>query len=356
MTDRWPAAAEPCATLRLRLDEPPPEGGDPIAHDISAVAVRGETLFLSADECAHVEVLHRLDDGSYGDHARIDLSTLFTLPDADDEMDVEGLAVEDGWLWIVGSHSRTRRKPKKGKPLDDKGEGKLAELKANPNRAFLGRIPLARIDYQGDRWGVAGVDSAKDKRRRPGMLPIGRGGSALSRQLKKDLHLGPFTALPAKENGVDIEGVAVAGDHVAVGLRGPVINGWACVLEFGIRSGRAGKLKLDAPYVKRWLALDGLGVRDMKRDGDDLLILAGPTMALDGPSPVYRWRNWTRETERLVRPERLLCLPFGYDCDHAEAITPWPTPDGPGLLIVNDSPAKSRLGADGGIEADVFRL
>lgn len=348
LTDRWPDPATPVATLRLHLDEPPGEGEEPVTHDVSAVAVAGDTLFLSADECAHVEMLHRLPDGGFGDHARLALCSLFDLPDPGDEMDIEGLAVDGGWLWIVGSHSRTRRKPKKGHALDASGEARLAELKDNPNRFFIGRVPLERLD--GERHGPA----VKDKRR-AGMLAIGAKGNALAKQLHRDPHLAPFLAIPAKENGLDIEGIAVAGQRVAVGLRGPVINGWACVLEFTVRAGGKAGLKLDGGYDKRWLDLDGLGVRDLKRDGDDVLILAGPTMALDGPSPVYRWRDWAAETERLVKPERLLTLPFGYRCDHAEAITPWPTAEGPGLLIVNDSPANARL-SGGAIVADVFRL
>lgn len=348
--DRWPDPARPCATLRLRLDEPPAEGEEPVTHDISAVAVLGDTLFLSADECANVEVLYRLEDGDYGDHERIELWAHFDVPDAEEELDIEGLAVDDGWLWIVGSHSRTRRKPKKGRPLDADGEARLAELKDNLNRFFVGRLPLGRLDGPGARHGVA---AAAD--RRPGMLAIKARGNALAKALREDPHLAPFLEIPAKENGLDIEGIVALGDRVAVGLRGPVINGWACVLEFAVRAGKKGALKLDGALAKRWLDLDGLGVRDMKRDGDDVLILAGPSMSLDGPAPVYRWRDWAAETARLVKPERVLCLPFGYACEHPEAITPWPTADRPGLLIVNDAPARARLGR-GSIEADIFRL
>jgi hypothetical protein len=190
------------------------------------------------------------------------------------------------------------------------------------------------------------------------MLSIKKRGDALAKRLRKDAHLAPFLEIPAKENGLDIEGIAVDGDRVVVGLRGPVINGWACVLDFRIREGKPGQLKLEGELSKRWLKLDGLGVRDMKRHGPDLLILAGPTMALDGPALVYRWRDWASPPEADVvpiRPERLLDLPYGHGCDHPEAITPWPTPAGPGLLIVCDSPARGRLLA-GGITADLFAL
>jgi hypothetical protein len=270
-------------------------------------------------------------------------------------MDVEGLAADDGWLWIVGSHSRTRRKPKKGAPFDAKAEGELAGLKDNPNRFFIGRVPLSRLNKGGERFGIAGHSAPKRKRCKAGVLAMKAKGNALAKQLRQDPHLAPFMSIPAKENGLDIEGIAVKDGHVAVGLRGPVINGWACLLEFQLAEGKAGALTLDGGYTKRWFELDGLGIRDLKRDGDDLLLLAGPSMALDGPSPVYRWRDWRAETERVVKPERVLLLPYGYKCDHAEAITPWPLESGRGLLIVNDSPARSRLDRQT-IVADIFEL
>jgi hypothetical protein len=353
MNERWPEPVDPIAAVRLQLDRPQAEGEEPVTHDISAAASVGETLFLSADECAYVEVLHRLTRDHYGDHDRIDLASIFDLPADDDEMDVEGLAADDGWLWIVGSHSRTRRKPKQGSRLDAKGEAELAELKDNPNRFFIGRVPLSRLDAAGERFGVAGHGAPKRKGCKPGMLAMKGRGNALAKQLRRDPHLAPFLSLPAKENGLDIEGIAVKDGHVAVGLRGPVINGWACVLEFQLTAGKSGALKLDGGYAKRWFELDGLGVRDLKRDGEDLLLLAGPTMSLDGPSPIYRWRNWRAETERVVQPERLLLLPYGYRCDHAEAITLCDVDGRRGILVVNDSPARSRLDRNS-IVADIF--
>ena len=355
--DSWPAPAVPAGSLRLKLDHRPVEGEKLVSRDLSAIAVVGESLFLSGDESAHIEVLDRLSSKLWSEHRRIHLGEIFELPDPSDEMDIEGLAISDGWLWVVGSHSRTRCKPPKGKPVDAEALERLAELKDNPNRFFLGRVPLAPLKPGSPRYGLAGYDAPPDGRK-PGMLSIKKRGDALARRLRKDPHFAPFLKLPAKENGLDIEGIVVDGARVAVGLRGPVINGWACVLEFTIRETKSGQLKIDGELEKRWLKLDGLGIRDMKRDGDDILILAGPTMALDGPALVYRWRGWARGADAGVapiRPQRLLDLPYGHDCDHPEAISPWPTPAGPGLLIVCDSPASRRMVA-GGLTADLFAL
>ena len=44
-------------------------------------------------------------------------------------------------------------------------------------------------------------------------------------------------------------------------------------------------------YRRHFLDLAGNGVRDLCWEGGDLLILAGPTMALDAPPQIFRWRK-----------------------------------------------------------------
>src|SRR5690606_31718975 len=113
-------------------------------------------------------------------------------------------------------------------------------------------------------------------------------------------------------------------------------------------------------YRKHFLNLDGLGIRALMRRGEDLLILAGPTMDLDGPSRLYRWRGAMRRSDEwLVPPEavvRLLELPHGEGCDHAEGIALVERPrGGPALLVVYDSPAPQRVLPGGrGVAADLF--
>jgi hypothetical protein len=354
LQETWPEPAAPVAEALLQLDSPPEPGEDPIAHDVSAAAAVGETLFVAADEAAYVEVLHRAGPNLLADHERVSLASMFDLPDGAEEMDIEGLAAEDGWLWIVGSHSVTRRKPKAGRPFDAAAIERFARLKDNRNRMFLGRAPLVRAPGDGERYAI---DAEGRPGRRPQMSPIGRHGSRLMRLLRKDPHLAPFLKIPAKENGLDIEGLVVSGERVGLGLRGPVLNGWACLLELTFAEGSSRKLKV-ASLSKHWLDLGGLGIRDLKRRGDDVLILAGPTMALDGPVQIYRWQGWATgalDPNQLHRPERVMDLPYGKDCDHPEALAPWTHEGKPGLLVVCDSPARRRLNG-GAIIADVFEL
>ena len=61
---------------------------------------------------------------------------------ADGEMDIEGLCAAEGFLWIVGSHSRKRSKPKRDKNDRTEALQSMEEIAREPNRYFLGRIPL----------------------------------------------------------------------------------------------------------------------------------------------------------------------------------------------------------------------
>ena len=110
--------------------------------------------------------------------------------------------------------------------------------------------------------------------------------------------------------------------------------------------------------------MEGLGIRDLKRLDDDLLVLAGPTTGLSGPCAIYRWQGWAADPARdphkvrLHRPERVLDLPFGRGCDHPEGLAAWRTAKGnTRVMVVNDSPCDARIDADARtLAADVFKL
>ena len=94
------------------------------------------------------------------------------------------------------------------------------------------------------------------------------------------------------------------------------------------------------PYRRHFLDLAGLGLRELAHDGNDLLLLAGPTMDLDGPVHVYRWRGALAVAgDSLVRADELgppvLSPPYGRGRDHAEGMT---LLGGNELLVVYDSP------------------
>ncbi|MEU9844506.1 DUF3616 domain-containing protein, partial [Actinomadura sp. NPDC048032] len=93
--------------------------------------------------------------------------------------------------------------------------------------------------------------------------------------------------------------------------------------------------------------------------GDDLLVLTGPSMDLDGPVRLVRWPGAARaDAGSIVAADELEVLgelPHGDGDDHAEGIAVLDEP-GTRLLVVYDSPAPDRLTADGGVLADVVDL
>jgi Protein of unknown function (DUF3616) len=345
---------------RVRLDLPPKGGLHRKAprQSLSAVAAVGRSLFVGTDEGAVLDRLTDLSPDRFGEPRLFPLLDLLDLPNRsgeDDEVDIEGIDVEGDRLWLVGSHTWTRGKPKDD-PLRD-----LARISANPNRHVLACLPLLPSAAGGhDLPTEPGTDGTA-------RLPIGKRRGALPKALKKDPHLRPFLMLPSKENGFDVEGIAVLGRRVLLGLRGPVLRGVAIVLELRVEAPGDGRLELGpvgesgARYAKHFVDLGGNGIRDLHRDGQDLLILAGPTADIDGRCSVWRWRDAWGEpaasfTEAGPRLERLLRIPVGHDDDHPEGITFLPGGDRGELLVVHDAPAKSRCVGKGGVYADVFAL
>ncbi len=351
----------PSTTVRLAFQHDA-AAGKPIGADLSVAELAGRALFVASDEGARIERLVTGDGALYGGHTSFALADAFDLPDgADGEADIEGMSVDGGWLWVVGSHSLARRKPEPGSQSDEEALETLTAVRRDANRFLFGRIPLVEA---GDAPALAPTDG----KRRAGCLKMGRKQNALVRHLRKDQHIGRFLEVPAKENGFDVEGLAARGNRVFLGLRGPVLRGWACILDLEIEERGKGRLRLmkvgmdGARYRKHFLDLGGLGVRELAFDGDDLLILAGPTMDLDGPVAVHRWRNAVSIGEECLVPRRELSLelriPHGEGCDHAEGITKLDRPGAsPLLMVVYDSPCRERT-PDGGetVTADLFEL
>ncbi|MGH3935508.1 MAG: DUF3616 domain-containing protein [Pseudonocardiaceae bacterium] len=327
---------------------------DALTHvNLSAVRTDGDCLWIAGDETATVERL-TVDGAGYGKHVTFRLADVLTLPGGpDDEVDVEGLARSGGYLWAIGSHS-SRRKRIKAKHDGDKAMRRLAQVTDEPSRRIVARLAIT----DGSDGLPTMVRETADGHT-SALLPGG-----LTAILAGDQHLAPFLNIPGKDNGLDIEGVAVHGESLCLGLRGPVLRGWAVMIVVLPRTGPAQNVLELTPlsddgavYRTHFLDLDGLGVRDLCPDGTDLLVLAGPSMSLDGPVRVYRWRGALEgEAPRIVRAPALsreLDLPFGDGDDHAEGIG---LLEGRRLLVVYDSPAPARLTEPGTVLADIIRL
>lgn len=328
-------------------------------QDLSTVLLTGNgQLWLGSDETSTIENLSFTEEKSFLEHRQYRVAEFISLPAPEDqEIDIEGLAYADHYLWLVGSHSYKRKKPK-AKKSDEENFQRLTEISWEPNRYVLGRIPLV----EGKLLSSCLHPHDSSIHLTAAKLEITQQGNLLTAALASDRHLGLFVkaGIPGKENGFDIEGLAINQKRIFLGLRGPVLRGWAIMLEIELEDSTAGlqlrELGQEGLYKKHFIFLNGLGIRDLCFDGEDLLILAGPTMDLDGPVQVYRLQGGVT-AKNFHYPEPVLNIPFGNREEHAEGITLFNDIAGiPSLLVIYDSPAKTRLVGDAGVLADVFRL
>jgi len=358
--------------------------GKRLSEGMSAAVAVADTLWLTHDETVSVERLSakRTNAASfrYVSHRRFDLRDFIALPapgrgsdhESAPEADFEGISFCGDYLWVAGSHSALRDGPEGQTGTD--AIAALANIRRSGNRFLLARIPMATGD-------VAPIlvrqFRTKDGRvLRAARLSGGRKNNALTRALRDDPHLGPFLSIPSKDNGFDIEGLAAApGGRLFLGLRGPVLDGWACVLEIHVaaRLDRDHTLTLRkiagsstteparALYRKHFLDFGGAGIRDLCFAGRDLLILTGPPMRGKGTSQVRRWKGaLANNGEQMLREKQLptlLDLPYRAKKDHAEGITVVARKDGRlWLMVIYDSVGKDRRVPPAGTRATVHEL
>ena len=228
--------------------------------DASAVALwRGRALVVSDEVTDAGNVLQILD----ADGQNFRLTATVALDEngpSDEEMDLEGIAVTGDDIFVIGSHSAKRKKVEPDKQY-------------NKNRAALLGRPTA--------------EPARDVLLNLHLSPTGQAGGITRSSLRDILNsTAPFQAFAAtasKENGVDIEGLAVWQDRLYVGFRGPVLRGnFTPIL----------RCKFGAPVTEPavlFVDLGGRGVRDLAHVDNGLVILAGPMGDGPGSYQLYLW-------------------------------------------------------------------
>ncbi len=337
-----------------------------IHSELSSVVRTGDYLWLAFDEGTSLERLKKTKEG-YREHTSFSLDEYIHLPGgSEEEIDIEGLAYCDHYLWLIGSHSLKRDKADRRSEPIEKRIKRLRDIENDPNRYTLARIPVVQDADTGEYklYKSCPHPDDPDKTLTAAKLKANKKYSQLSKSLRKDDHIAPFMHIPSKENGFDIEGIAVMGERIFLGLRGPVLRGWAMILEVAVKE-KKGKLKLKKigkkkrKYRKHFFDLHGMGIRELAPAHDDLLILAGPTMDCDGTIAMYRIKNGIKDRKETLTYHYYIDRMFNvvlareaeYGTDKAEGLT---LMEDDKLMVIYDAPAEDRVQGDSQAYADLF--
>lgn len=176
-----------------------------------------------------------------------------------DEIDAEGAAYDDGYLYVVGSHGLSRNS---------------SELR--PSQFFLFRMPVDKATgkptfHFGPELVTKFVERTAKLRAVIARAPI----------------VAPYAEKPLDANGVNIEGLAARAGRLYFGLRGPSIAGKAYVIEVG-----ASELfsKVTPRPIVHTLPLGrNTGIRAMTKVRDGMLLISGPVNNQKIPFSVHFW-------------------------------------------------------------------
>lgn len=232
------------------------------------------------------------------------------------ELDAEAVAYADGAFYVIGSHGRPRHHE------DAKKEAKNRAKAAATRRIFRIRFARDAIDREtGNLSGAAEIIPSVELAR---LIP---GQSELTAAFDREL----------ADNGLTIEGLAVRGGQLYVGMRGPVVpnspagdpevDGMAAVLIVPVATvftGGSDHTSIKHVDLGRDTRQRTRGIRDMTPYDGAFLMLAGPvndppdgTPIPKGDYSIYRWDGSSRKATLLadlggypekVKPEALLPL------------------------------------------------
>jgi Protein of unknown function (DUF3616) len=241
---------------------------------------------VGADEGNKIKILKHNGEG-YVVEWGISLSN-------DKEIDIEGIACEGSIVYVVGSHSYKREQIDANRTYEQNRNAIEQKLSESDREQ---RDRLFRFDLNAD---------------------LALEQTSLRSILDRNDVLRRFSQIPSKENGIDIEGMAVRNGLLYIGFRGPVLrDNWVPIL----------KRKFAAPVDRADLVfvnLGGRGIRDLTPVKDGFLILAGPVGDEPGSYQIYAWDGedclpGTRTSGKVGQIELLGEIPV-YDNMKAEGI------------------------------------
>jgi hypothetical protein len=210
-------------------------------EDLSGLAfISGRFGLIGADEARAVQVVERSQEAK-----TLRVVDTFPLLRSGDEIDIEAIAAEGQYYYVVGSHGVSK---KQGEQQGNRY--RIFRLKADPTTG----------------------------------LPAGVEVATLADILRADKVLGEYFQAPLQQKGLNIEGLAVRDGRLFVGFRNPNLDGDAFVMEIAAADvfGRRPR----PVYRLHKLPLGpGLGIREIVAGKTGFLIIAGN--AGSEPSETY---------------------------------------------------------------------
>ena len=244
----------PAGTLTFSESEGVPIEG---SKDISGVAVMKDgSLLIASDESKKSVQVIKKNDAKYTAQRPLKI-----VDEVDDELDLEAVTGKpDSHLYFaVGSHSSRRKQiyKKHANKTDEKRRERFEEDSPDRQRTRE-QIFRFEIDEEG---------KLKDLKSKDLQTAI-RSHNLLSHFYNRKVNGKRVSAIPSKENGIDIEGMAWHDNKLYLGLRGPVLR-WNFVPVMTVDFDN-----LERTAV-RYVQLNGRGIRDLVHIDDGFLILAG---------------------------------------------------------------------------------
>jgi len=251
-----------------------------VAEDLSGIACTTDsgfprTCLLIDDEQQAAQVV-TLTDG--------EIKAGRLIPLIDDwfdgkpvELDGEGVAFADNFFYVIGSH---------GRPRHDKDATDQVKENARVATGLAASSKLIRLKFDPATGEIAPE---------PAVPP----SNALAKLIAAEALFAPSAGKTLEDGGVTVEGVAVGGQRLFAGFRGPVIDNKSSV----ILSAALGHF-FDGKAADATLHLlplgPGRGVRDLAAFDKGLLILAGPMQDIGGTYSVYWWDGASTSAKLLM--------------------------------------------------------
>ncbi len=249
--------------------------------DLSAIAGLGDAFLIGSDEGTKVQIIEPdpNDPSVYRVRPELDINMIVSST----ELDIEGIArfKDTNTFYVAGSHSLKRRLLER-EASKESNLNSLKEVVFEPSRFHIFRMEMDPSTLR----------------------PVTKRGINLYGLLAQDPVLARFGQIPSKENGIDIEAVAVKGkkgDQLHLGFRGPVLRDNlvpVMVLDFN----------RPEEYELMYLDLDGDGIRELVKVKDGFLLIAGPSGGERGGFLVYFWDGDDGVPDRGKRKSKLILL------------------------------------------------